>query len=617
MPLHATNSGTHQPPIGRLLMERGGIGPAQLRRALGESALTGASLMDTAQRIGAISPVQRLDMLTRYTGATVFSLDRSTPDAGLMQRLGQDFCLQNCVLPWGHMGPATWVATSQPDTFDALRPTLEARLGPIIMALCSEQDIHNFIAATCAEDMAQQAETWVPDDESCRDLNRWTPARAAIGAGLGLCAVGLLALAPQVFFLGVLALATISLLAAQVAKVAAWVNVLRMQRRPAMNLPMPDRYPLVSILVPLFREGDIASALVNRLSRLTYPKSRLDVALVLEAGDDQTRGVLAGCELPQWMRVIEVPGGSIQTKPRAMNYAIRYCRGDIIGIYDAEDAPAPDQLHKVVGTFQRAPPQVACVQAILDFYNSKANWLSRCFAVEYATWFRVMLPGYARLGFAIPLGGTSVFFRREALMKVRGWDAHNVTEDADLGLRLARHGYKTALVPSVTREEANNRAWPWVKQRSRWLKGYMVTYLVHMRRPLQLWSDLGATGFAGVQIMFLAALLQFLLAPALWSFWLISLSGLLPVTGLTSGHVTQIGWLFLSTEAFCVLIGLTAVALSPHRQLFPWVPTMMLYFPLGVLAAYKALYELVVKPFYWDKTSHGHSAPDGDLDPQA
>ncbi|RAK22978.1 glycosyl transferase family 2 [Salipiger aestuarii] len=326
-----------------------------------------------------------------------------------------------------------------------------------------------------------------------------------------------------------------------------------------------------------------------------------------------TRAALAQVDLPPWMRVIEVPDGTVTTKPRAMNYALRFARGDIIGIYDAEDSPAPDQLKRVAEHFSRVPAKIACLQGILDFYNPKANWLSRCFAIEYASWFRVVLPGLARLGFAIPLGGTTVFLRREALEEVGGWDAHNVTEDADLGVRLARHGYVTELIPVVTREEANNRAWPWVRQRSRWLKGYMITWRVHTRAPRRLLRDLGAWRFFGVQAIFLSAFTQFLLAPVLWSYWLV-LAGWRPplLEGAHPGLMGTMIVLFLATEAISVLVGVTAVSRSPHRGLMPWVPTLFLYFPLGTLAVYKAAYELVTRPFYWDKTMHGHSAPDDD-----
>ena len=186
--------------------------------------------------------------------------------------------------------------------------------------------------------------------------------------------------------------------------------------------------------------------------------------LVLEQHDTVTRDTIARTELPSWISVIEVPSANrLTTKPRALNYALDFCRGSIIGVWDAEDAPEPDQIEKVVTSFQDAPESVACLQGVLDYYNPKTNWISRCFTIEYATWWRMILPGVAQLGLVIPLGGTTLFFRRNILEKLCGWDAHNVTEDADLGIRLARHGYVTELIPTVTFEEANCRAWPWVK----------------------------------------------------------------------------------------------------------------------------------------------------------
>ncbi|MEZ5913011.1 MAG: glycosyltransferase [Paracoccaceae bacterium] len=280
------------------------------------------------------------------------------------------------------------------------------------------------------------------------------------------------------------------------------------------------RLPVVSLIVPLFHERDIAARLVRRLERLDYPREFLDIVLVVEAEDDSTRRALAGAQLPGWMRVLTAPPGSLKTKPRAMNVALDFCRGSIIGIYDAEDAPAPDQIARVVQRFHERDERVACLQGVLDFYNPRTNWLSRCFTMEYAAWFRVVLPGLERLGLAFPLGGTTLFFRREALEALGGWDAHNVTEDADLGIRLARHGYRAEFLDSVTEEEANCRAMPWIRQRSRWLKGYMMTWAVHSRRPLRLWRELGTWKFLGFQVMFLGTISQYLLAPVLWSLWL-------------------------------------------------------------------------------------------------
>ncbi len=201
------------------------------------------------------------------------------------------------------------------------------------------------------------------------------------------------------------------------------------------------------------------------------------------------------------------------------------------------------------------------------------------------------------------------FFRRDKLLELGGWDAHNVTEDADLGVRLSRAGYRAEMVDTTTFEEANFRAWPWVKQRSRWLKGFMVTYLVHMRAPVRLWKELGFLKFLGFQAFFLGTVGQFLLAPALWVFWLTALGFNSPLDALMSQRaMIWLIYLFMAAELTNFVVGILAVCARERRFLVPWVPIMPLYFPLGVAAAYKALWELIGNPFFWDKTQHGQAS---------
>ena len=212
----------------------------------------------------------------------------------------------------------------------------------------------------------------------------------------------------------VLAASTILRAAALVARLPS----LLAERRPVATSGSPVplmRLPVVSLLVPMFREEDIAARLIARLGRIDYPRELLDVILVLEERDRQTHTALARADLPPWMRIVTVPDGPLRTKPRAMNFALDFARGSIVGVYDAEDAPHPDQINQIVRRFYEAPPDVACLQGVLDYYNARTNWLSRCFTVEYASWFRVILPGLQRLGLPLPLGGTTLFMRREAL----------------------------------------------------------------------------------------------------------------------------------------------------------------------------------------------------------
>ncbi|KNG93173.1 glycosyl transferase [Pseudaestuariivita atlantica] len=584
-------------------METGALGVDQLAHAMALQAASGAPVEDVALAEGMISATAHAEARARHHAALHVSRDATPPDPELRHLVDVETCLAHAIVPWTRIGDAILVATSRPDTFDAAREALPNDIGPVIMGLTSDHDLHDTIAEWYREDLRAAAETRVPDDLSCRSLGRTNGLRA-VPLVLGLAMLVFLVLAPQVFFAALAGWAALSLLAALALKLAAFAAHFRAPRDAP--LPMFHHRPRVSVLVPLFHETDIAQDLIARLRAITYPKALLDVVLVLEEDDSQTRDLIAGTDLPPWMRTIVVPDGAIRTKPRAMNYALGFVSSEIVGIYDAEDAPDPDQIDLVAARFAERPREVACLQGILDFYNPRANWLSRCFAIEYATWFRVILPGLARLGFAIPLGGTTVFFRRDVLEEVHGWDAHNVTEDADLGIRLARFGYRTELIATVTREEACNHAWPWVRQRSRWLKGYMVTYLAHMRHPLRLWRDLRPWKFLGFQVFFLSSLSQFLLAPVLWSFWVVLIGLAHPLDAWIGGSaVWHLGLAFLFSEVTALVIGAVAVSRTDHRGLTPWIPTLVFYFPLGCAAAYKGLIEVLARPFFWDKTTHG------------
>ena len=232
--------------------------------------------------------------------------------------------------------------------------------------------------------------------------------------------------------------------------------------------------------------------------------------------------------------------------------------------------------------------------------------MSRCFTLEYATWFRLILPGFQALGLPIPLGGTTVFFRRHVLEELGGWDAHNVTEDAELGMRLAKAGYRTELIDTTTYEEACCAPRAWIRQRSRWLKGYAATYMVLMKDPKALFTQLGWRGFLGVQLIFLCTLSQFALAPLILGLWLLPVQDVASSTGI-SWLTSAIAAMFIMAEIANITVTALATRRAEQRRFWIWIPTLHAYFFLASLACYKALWELIRDPFYWDKTSHGKS----------
>lgn len=362
--------------------------------------------------------------------------------------------------------------------------------------------------------------------------------------------------------------------------------------------------PLYTILVPLHREAGIVEQLVRGLRRLDYPKGKLDIKLILERDDADTIEAVQDLQLEDIFDVLIAPDVGPRTKPKACNYALYFARGSFVTIYDAEDEPEPDQLKKALFRFSRGDARLVCVQARLNFYNRSENWLTRLFTLDYAMWFDHFLPGLDRLGAPIPLGGTSNHFRTDVLRDLGGWDPFNVTEDADLGIRMAQAGYEVGLVNSTTLEEANTSVGNWIRQRSRWLKGYMQTWLVHMRQPGNLLLQVGLIGFLSFQLFVAGNFIGALIYP---------LFAALLIGGLIFGPEGQAAWQNIMLGAFvlgnALFVYLSMIA-PVHRGWLSYAPyglTAPAYWVLQSIAGYKALFQLLTRPFYWEKTHHGLS----------
>ncbi len=371
--------------------------------------------------------------------------------------------------------------------------------------------------------------------------------------------------------------------------------------------------PVFTVLVPMFREAAMLPTLAQGLRNLDYPLGKLDIKIVLEAGDTETIEAARELGLEGVFEIIIVPRSQPQTKPKACNFALRFARGEYLVIYDAEDRPEPDQLRKVVATFRRAPANTACLQCRLNYFNAEENWLTRMFTLDYALWFDEVLPGLERLGMPIPLGGTSNHFRTDVLRELHAWDPFNVTEDADLGIRIGQKGYRVGVVDSTTFEEASCRAGQWLRQRSRWMKGYMQTLLVHTRRPLQFVRSAGALGLLGFVFFIGGTVLAGLLNPLFWLFYLIWLAA----------GAANLDVIFPNSLLYLCLFNLLAgngaftylLMLAPIRrgwlELIPYSFTLFAYWVMISAAAYRALWQLLRDPFHWEKTEHGlsqHSA---------
>ncbi len=380
-------------------------------------------------------------------------------------------------------------------------------------------------------------------------------------------------------------------------------------RAKAEAPPLPDHaLPRYTILVPLYKEASVVARLLDALERIDYPRAKLDIKLLIEADDDETRLALERLSPGPVYDMVIAPPGHPRTKPRALNIGLAHARGELVTVYDAEDDPDPQQLRRAAAAFAQAPRSLACLQCPLAIDNARDSWLAGLFALDYASLFEVLDPGLARLRLPIPLGGTSNHFRMETLRRLHGWDAWNVTEDADMGVRLARSGYGVATLDAPTWEEAPANFNAWLAQRRRWMKGWMQTLIVHLRHPLLLMRELGALRAAALVTMLAGGVLGPLVGPLYVALfiheWLV---------GALFSPVTTMD--MIASALWCSIAVLGAIALTvpiligARRRglggLLPLLALLPAYQILLGLAAAMALVDLFRRPHHWAKTTHG------------
>lgn len=371
-------------------------------------------------------------------------------------------------------------------------------------------------------------------------------------------------------------------------------------------LPPGGEWPRYVVLVPLYQEGDILRDLVAGLRKLDYPSDKLEIRLLVEEDDEETKAAAAQLDPGPPFVVFPIPVSYPRTKPKACNVALEDATGDYLVIFDAEDRPDPDQLKKAAVAFSRVHENVVCIQAKLNFYNPHQNFLTKCFTSEYATWFDLCLPGLDYLRAPIPLGGTSNHFRLDILKEAGGWDEYNVTEDCDLGLRLFSRGWRTRILDSTTWEQACPKLGNWIRQRSRWVKGYLQTYSVHLRNPVKTTCGLGIFNNIHYHLLIGGTAFSQLINPLYWSLavlWLCTRSTAFsaffpgPIFVMAALCLFVGNFLFAYTSSIaCVRRGRGDIAI--YGLLMP------IYWILMSIAAWKGFIQLLRNPHYWEKTKH-------------
>ncbi|EOM76728.1 glycosyltransferase family 2 protein [Rhodococcus rhodnii] len=448
-----------------------------------------------------------------------------------------------------------------------------------------------------------------PIDSASTSFHRW---QRWTGYGLLVVVIAGLVLAPVATLVTATFVATIAYLTTLIDRIVLFhrgldgSTIVRIDDETARAIP-DDELPTYTVLVPAYDEPEVIGQLIDNMAALEYPRHKLQVLLLLEADDERTIEAAHASFESDMVDILLVPPAEPRTKPKACNFGLHYSTGEIVTIFDAEDRPDPLQLRRVAAAWRELPENTACVQAKLAFHNGAQNLLTAWFTGDYALWFNFILPGLMRSRAPIPLGGTSNHLSMRVLDEIGAWDPFNVTEDADLGVRIAQSGYRTAVLDSTTLEEANSDPINWIRQRSRWYKGYLQTWLVHTRRPLHLLRSLGPMAY----FRFLTLMAGTPLIAAMnMVFWLVSIAWLL-------GQPLVVAELFPAYVYFPALISLVfgnsaviymnviACRETGNSRLLLAAVTSPAYWILMSIAAIKGAYQLLFAPSYWEKTFHG------------
>ncbi len=596
-----------QKNIGHILLSQNWVTESDILKAWSIQRYEDAALGEILIGMGLITADQLYWALGELHDLEVIDFESRPPAMTWTDITDPQTALQEGYITWRSTDHTHTFAITDPNIMDKVRQRHLNLQSDINFVLVKPKCLQTFIARSQSNYLQNKALVCCPTQMSSRPWVLWSKSN-----NWGLFIILALFITAFVFPAFMLLSALSLVMAAMVLLMCFRISCLYAFRKPinaapnSANPPSIVKRPKVSLLVPLYKESQILERLFQRLQVLAYPKELLEIYFIYEEQDTETKNTLTTLNLPNHMQTIEVPTGQLQTKPRAMNYALDFCSGSIIGIYDAEDAPEINQIERVIQKFAVSDDKVACIQCVLDFYNPRTNWMSRCFTVEYAILFRLILPALDRLKMPIPLGGTSVFFRRKVLEKLGRWDAFNVTEDADLGYRLYRMGYRCSWINTVTYEEANYRIIPWIKQRSRWLKGLFLTALVHFKHPIELSNKIAILATLSMVCLTIIPWVLCPLAPIILPIWILSFGLDLPFySAFPEWFTTAIIITFIATEMMTVYLGFKATDTDQHKHLRFWLLTTIFYWPIACFASYKALFEVFARPVYWDKSEHG------------
>jgi glycosyltransferase XagB len=601
----------------QILLEKGLLTSTQAQHSIQTSLRNQSSLVSVLGAFNYVAPEVYAAYLAEYEATAYVSKLVGTEflhyDSDFVRRFDPSVMLAGLFFPLEQMGDSVVVLTVDPGEPKMLAAVASVVPDAVIMPLVgTEKDVTHLINEVFQEEFLHHAVNHLREKrpESSASTIVTIGQRVVFAVFALICLIGLMFdfWASSRLFVMVISVLYIMGIAYKFA-----LTLFSMTKgthgvfsRETAQLSDAE-LPFYSILVPVYKEPEVVPRLLKALARIDYPPEKLDVLLLMEEDDEETIRQVKIARPPSFFRFIFIPNSLPRTKPKACNYGLHFCRGKYVTVYDAEDIPEPDQLKKAVAAFRNGDPSLICVQARLNYFNSSENYLTGMFTLEYSYWFDALLPGLDALRLPIPLGGTSNHFPTDKLRKLGAWDPFNVTEDADLGIRASVEGYTVGVISSTTYEEANKKVRNWIRQRSRWIKGYMQTWLVHNRNPVKLLRTIGLKAWLSYNLFIGGTFTVFLINPIMWTLFMVWVL-FQPdwMTRLFAGWV----WQFAS---FSLVIGnLLAIAMNMlaalrrrKYRLAVLSLTNPLYWVLHSVAAYMGLWQLITKPFYWEKTDHG------------
>ncbi|MFW5714503.1 MAG: glycosyltransferase family 2 protein [Brevefilum sp.] len=599
--------------IGTLLLNAGMITRSQLNDALNLAENTSSRIGQALIHRGYITEDQLYSFLSEQSDLPLFDLSYVDLSEDITKILTPDEEWEHGVLPLSIGEDTVILGVIDPinqDSIAFVEGKTDLHVRPVLI---TENDFENALERLHQEHYTAQSVSALlsrePENSAAKVL---TTSQVIVLIALVLLSIGLAVWNLQNFLVGVNVIFTITYILMIFYKFVLIANAIGTDLEVPVSQKdiealQDNQLPIYTILIPVYKEASVLPKLLKSITKLDYPKIKLDVKVLLEEDDKETIKAFEQTNPPDYIQGLVVPTSQPKTKPKACNYGLIRARGDYVVIYDAEDQPEPDQLKKVIAAFQKIPANVICIQSKLNYFNRKQNLLTQWFSSEYSMWFDLFLPGLDARNAPIPLGGTSNHFKKYALVEAGAWDPHNVTEDADLGIRLYKLGYRTRIVDTTTYEEANSQVNNWIRQRSRWVKGYIQTWLVHMRHPIQLIREIGFMAFFSFQMVVGGNIFTVLINPVYWlttTIWFLFevdfIASIFPGIIYILGAIS----LFFGNFTFTYI----NVAGAMKRGYYDMVRAALIgpiYWGLMSIGGWKGFLQLISDPHYWEKTEHG------------